>query len=162
LIAAGLATASAVSAQTVDPLRTFARVEQARVAQGDTVGVLVTFALAPTFHVWPHEPVLPPAFAQLSPVATDIAPVALPPNARIVRIDWPEPSTVTVQYTGAPVELLAYADTVVARVLVRLAPDGATGRVTAVLRVRYQACDARLCYRPAEQDVSVHFQVVSR
>jgi hypothetical protein len=158
----GLAWASPAGAQEgVDALRTFARVERTRVSQGDTVGIQVTLNLAPGFHVWPHEPVPPPAFAQLSPVATDIAPVALPPNARIVRIDWPEPSTVTVQYTGAPVGLLAYADTVVARVLVRLAPDGATGRVTAVLRVRYQACDARLCYRPAEKDVSVRFRVVS-
>jgi hypothetical protein len=161
MVVVALTWASPAGAQrAVDALKAFARVERAQVPQGDTVGILVTLDLSPHFHVWPHEPVLPAAFALLTPIATEIAPSTLPEGARIERIDWPEPAPVTVQYTGAPVQVLSYAGTVVARLLLRLPPAASTRRTTVVLRVRYQACDERVCYPPAEQDVTVRFQIV--
>jgi hypothetical protein len=138
-----------------------ARVHRARVLRGDTVSIDVTLQLAHGFHVWPHDPVLPPEFGRLTPIATGIEATALPFGARIERIDWPRATPVTVTYTGAPVSLLSYAGTATARVLLRVASDAPTGRVTAGFRVRYQACDERVCYRPEDKTVAVRFRVDS-
>jgi hypothetical protein len=146
--------------RAVNALTASARADRAWVAQGDSVGILVTLDLAESFHVWPHEPVLPPALARFRPIPTDITPQRLPPRASIECIHWPTPEPVTVQYIGAPLQLLSYTGTVQARVLLRLQPDAEPGRATTVLRVRYQACDERQCYPPADKDVVVRFQVV--
>jgi hypothetical protein len=161
LAAALLTWASPAAAQRpVDPVRAFARVERARVSPGDTVGILVTLELAPGFHVWPHQPVLPPALARFTPVATDVSPATLPAGARLGRIDWPEAVPVTVQYVGPPLELLSYTGTVVARVVLTLRPDATPGRATVTLRVRYQPCDDRVCHPPADRDLTVRFRIV--
>ncbi len=82
------------------------------------------------------------------PIPTTMEAVSLPDGAQLVGIDWPEPVPVTVRYTGEPVALLSYTETVHIPVQIRRPPDGLAAGAAAELRVSYQACDEQVCYPP--------------
>jgi len=119
---------------------------------GDGNGALIEIRVeldhARGFHSWPDEPVVPAELAGLNPIATSIEAVSLPAGAAVEAIDWPDPIPVTVRYSGPPLELLSFVETTVARVRVRLPPDGVAAGAAAGLRVTLQSCDEEYCYPP--------------
>jgi DsbC/DsbD-like thiol-disulfide interchange protein len=115
---------------------------------GDQVSVAVALEHAAGFHSWPHEPVVPPELRGVMPIATTIEVLSLPEGAVVEEIQWPAPVPVIVRYTRGPVLLLAYTDTAVAQLRLRLESDQPAEGTSVALRVRYQACDERVCYPP--------------
>ncbi len=157
-----LGTPGAIHAQVpggADSVKVQAHAEPATLRPGEPLSIVVVLDHAAGFHTWPHEPVVPPEFEGLIPIATSIEASALPEGAAVDDIRWPEPATVMVQYTREPVKLLAYAGDAVARVVVRLTEDMPAGEHSIELRVRYQACDERICYPPKTVKVSVPFSL---
>lgn len=134
-------------------------------ASDDSVVVEVRVAIdhARGFHSWPDEPVVPPELKGLNPIATSIEIVSLPGGAHLEGIEWPDPVTVTVRYTSDPLDLLSFADTVVARLLLRMPATtaGDPGLATKSpddrieLAVRFQSCDEEYCYPPRREELSV-------
>ncbi len=144
-----------------DAVSVLARAEQSEVRPGDLISIAVALEHAQGYHTWPHHPVVPPELGGLRPIATSITISALPEGLTLEEIAWPDPVPVTVRYTGAPLSLLSYAGTVVARVRLRIAPDHPPGPTGLELRVRYQACDDLLCYRPQTVTRAVRFRVMT-
>ncbi len=138
-----------------------ARVSQTAVRPGDLVTIAVRLTHASGFHTWPHEPVVPEAFEGVNPIPTEIALADAPPGTELVEVVWPQPQPVTVHYGGAPTALLSYTGSALIGVRLRLPRDMPEGRATVVLTVRFQACDARLCYRPQRVETAVRFRVGS-
>jgi hypothetical protein len=92
--------------------------------------------------------VVPEELAGLNPIATSIEAVSLPAGAAVETIDWPDPTPVTVRYSGPPLELLSFVETTVAQVRVRLPVGGVAPGSAAGLRVTLQSCDEEYCYPP--------------
>jgi DsbC/DsbD-like thiol-disulfide interchange protein len=139
------------------------RAESARPsgAPGDRLTIAVTIEYAPGFHSWPDEPVVPPELGRLRPIPTTIDLTPPPEGLALEAVDWPQPTSVTVHYTGRPLALLSYTDTVVASVQLRVAADARTGSRSVTLTVGYQVCDERVCYRPTSVERTVRLQVES-
>ncbi len=130
------------------------------VRPGDQTVIAVELRHAPGFHTWPHEPVIPKEFAGVMPIATTIDITSSPAGTEPLAIQWPAPESVTVYYGAAPVALPSYVGNAVAYVPFRLADSLAPGRIEIGLRVRYQACDPRICYFPVTAALTVPLVVV--
>jgi hypothetical protein len=126
---------------------------------GDEVSVAVALEHAPGFHSWPHEPVVPPQFAAVNPIATTIEVMSLPEGVVVEGVEWPEPVPVVVRYTRRPVELLSYADRAVAHVRLRLSGDAPLGEEQVEIRVRHQSCDEKYCYAPRTVSLSFSLRI---
>lgn len=142
-----------------DSVEVVATVEPSNVTPGAVVTIAVTFKHAQGFHTWPNEPVVPPAYEGVNAIATSIEVVSVPEGAEVNEIHWPEPVPVTVRYTHRRVELLSYVGETTARLLLGLSPNQSAGTAEVWLRVRFQACDERVCYPPKTEELNVSFQV---
>jgi len=131
-----------------DSVKVWVAAEPVVAHPGDEVSVAVALEHAPGFHSWPHEPVVPPQFAAVNPIATTIEVISLPEGVMVEGVEWPEAVPVVVRYTRRPVELQSYANTAVAHVRLRLSGDAPLGEESVVIRVRHQSCDERFCYAP--------------
>lgn len=159
-----LSTAAVVCAQVpggADSVKVRAHADPASVHPGEALSIVVVLDHVAGFHTWPHAPVVPPEFEGLIPIATSVEAFTLPEGVGVEEIHWPEPVTVTVHYIRDPVELLAYAGQAVVRLVVRTAADTPDGERRVELRVRYQACDERVCYPPKTVKLSVPFGLSS-
>ncbi len=136
-----------------------ARLAQTVVRPGDLLTIAVTLTHASGFHTWPHEPVVPEAFEGVNPIPTELELANVPPGTELVEVVWPDPQPVTVYYGGEPTALLSYTGSALIGVRLRVLPDTQEGRATVVLTVRFQACDARLCYPPQRVETAVRFRV---
>jgi hypothetical protein len=142
-------------------VRVDARLAQTVVRPGDVLTIAVTLTHASGFHTWPHEPVVPEEFEGVNPIPTEIELADVLPGTELVEVVWPEPQPVTVHYVGEPTALLSYTGLALISVRLRVPPDTPEGRATVVLTVRFQACDARLCYPPQRVETTVRFRVES-
>jgi hypothetical protein len=161
-LAIALGAPEAAAAQVAggaDSVKVWAAAELAVAQPGGELSIAVALEHAADFHSWPHEPVVPPEFAALRPIATTIEVTSLPEGALVEGIEWPEPVAVIVRYTRRPVELLSYVDTAVAHLRLQLPRDAPLGEANVEIRVRYQACDSRYCYPPRSVTLSVPFRV---
>jgi hypothetical protein len=142
-----------------DSVKVRADAEPAVAHPGDEVSIAVVLEHAAGFHSWPNEPVVPPEFAAVRPIATAIEVTSLPEGVAVKGIEWPEPVPVIVRYTRRPVELLSYADTAVAHVRLQLPRDAPLGQANVEIRVRHQSCDERFCYPPRTVALSIPFRI---
>lgn len=159
---AGRAQAQRAVPGGADSVQVHASVYEPGVAPGEALSIAVSLRHAKGFHTWPNDPVVPPQFEGLIPIATDIQAVSLPDGARVEAMEWPDPVPITVRYARETVDLLSYTETVVAHVRVRLSPEQPPGPASAILSVRYQACDEFVCYPPKSVKVTVGFRVEPR
>ncbi len=99
------------------------------------VRLLLRFQIAPGYHVNAHHP----SFDYLIPTAVKLLPAK---GERLLKQQWPRPEQKKLSFMNAP--LAVYSGVFPLRLLLR-APRGA------VLRgeLDYQACNDRLCLRPA-------------
>lgn len=142
-----------------DSVKARAVAEPAVAHPGDEVSIAVALQHAAGFHSWPHEPVVPPVFAAVNPIATTIEVTSLPEGVVVEGIDWPDPVPVIVRYTRRPVELQSYVNTTVAHVRLRLPGDAPLGDANVEIKLRYQSCDERFCYPPRTITLSVPFRI---
>lgn len=161
-VPAVLSTAGTVRAQVpggADSVKVRGRADPAVTRPGEAMSIVVVLDHAAGFHTWPHDPVVPPEFDGLVPIATSVEASTLPEGAGVEEIRWPDPVTVTVRYVRDPVELLAYAGETIVRLVVRTAADAPEGEERVGLRVRYQACDERVCYPPKTVVLSIPYNL---
>lgn len=138
--------------------------QRGQVERGDVVAFAITLDHAPGFHTWPNEPVLPPEFRGLSPIATTVEiPTPLPAAvASIEEVIWPKPSPVPVSSpTGGTVDILSFHERAVVIVVARIRADAPLGRFEFSAVVGYQACDERGCEAPEAVTVTAKVDVVA-
>jgi DsbC/DsbD-like thiol-disulfide interchange protein len=134
---------AAALALVAPPVPVTVQAEEVRVAAGGTVEARVRVMIRPGFHVQAN----PPAEEFLVPLTVDL------PEAPPVRVGLPVyPPGRPHRLRGATLDLLTYEGAVSVRVPLRVERDGASSRVESVVlrgSLRYQACDDRVCLRPA-------------
>ena len=136
-----------------------AAIDRPSIPPGGLGVIAVVFDLAPGWHVNLNQPVVPPAMTGFVPVPTDIRQIDQP---LVVSgpIQWPKPYTVTVSFTGEPVEYKVYKGRAIAYVPVAVSEDASPGSTLDVtFTVTQQACDDTLCLAPEDTDLTVSIQV---
>jgi hypothetical protein len=125
------------------PVAVTVQAEDVRVAAGGTAEARVTVRIRRGFHLQAN----PAAEEFLVPLAVEL------PDRPPVRVGPPVyPPGRPHRLRGATFELLTYEGAATVRVPLRVERDGAGGHeevVVLVGRVRYQACDDRVCLRPS-------------
>lgn len=121
------------------------RVDTAEVRAGRPVDLSVRVQLPDTLHVQanaPRDPSLIPTVLTIdAPAGVTVQEVAYPDAFDLEQLGQPEP-------------LAVYGHDFVIRVRATLDPSVPEGALALPARLRYQACDDKLCYAPATADVS--------
>jgi len=113
--------------------------EQESVAPGGTVRAGVRVSLPEGLHANAHKPRDP----NLIPV---VLTVNAPAGVTVDEIVYPEPTD--LRQENAPQPLSVYERDFSIGVVLRIAPDAAPGSLEIPMRLRYQACNEKLCYLP--------------
>lgn len=129
---------------------------------GDQIVLAVVMDHAPTFHSWPHKPVLPPELGDdFGAIPTTIALTGAPEGvAQVGPIQWPAPHAVRVDFGGGPMELISYSGKAIAYIPVILSASATAGERTFEATVGYQACDDKVCYPPQRVVVRAGVDIV--
>jgi thioredoxin:protein disulfide reductase len=141
-------------AQLVRPKATVAPVvETAGVQAGGSVRVALRVSLPDGFHVQsnkPRDPSLIPTVLSVDPPAgVSGDEVVYPPSSDLNQVGQSQPLAVFERDFAIGVQLKVSAGT-------------AAGEVMVPVHLRYQACDANLCYPPATADAQWPLHVVSK
>ncbi len=126
-------------------------VESATVRAGQQVRLSVRVVLPDTLHVQSNTPRDP----SLIPTVLTIEP---PAGVAIGSITYPE--AFDLEQLGVPEPLAVYGHDFTIRVDATLDAGFAAGELVVPARLRYQACDDKLCYAPATADASWTLKVV--
>jgi len=113
--------------------------EQESAAPGSTVRTAVRVSLPEGLHANAHKPRDP----SLIPV---VLTVNAPSGVTVEEIVYPEPTD--LRQENAPQPLSVYEREFVIGAVLRIAADAAPGPLEIPLRLRYQACNEKLCYLP--------------
>jgi len=113
--------------------------ERQTAAPGAAVRAALRVSLPEGLHANAHKPRDP----KLIPV---VLTVNAPATVTIEEIVYPEPTDLRQENAAEP--LSVYEHEFVIGVALRLAPDAAAGTVEIPVRLRYQACNEKLCYLP--------------
>lgn len=138
--------ASTASAQLMRPrAEVTTAVDTRDVKPGHAVQLSVRVVLPDTLHVQsnaPRDPSLIPTVLTIDP----------PAGVSIGAITYPD--AFDLEQLGQPEPLAVYGHDFTIRVAARLAPEVGPGDLVIPARLRYQACDDKLCYAPATSDAS--------
>ena len=126
------------------------------VAPGDSAAIAVVLDHEFGWHVHTN---LPPELPLFVPIPTELADLEASGAALVGPIQWPEPHTVKVSFTGSPIDYPVFEGR--ARVFVPIKiPADASGQVSVKFVLVYQACDDTMCLPPEEVPFEVVFDVV--
>jgi hypothetical protein len=144
------AAAAAVKPSALaEPVDVSVRADAKTIHPGDTIDVLVSFDIAPTFEVQDrHAP--PPA------VATKLG-LGLAPGFEAIG-EWSEPQTVRSQWPDGHAVYIGWATF---SQKVRVGSDVKPGEYPLSCRVLYQACNDRYCLPPVKLQVIGSLTVAS-
>ena len=126
-------------------------VESDGVRAGTTVRTALGVRLPEGLHVnsnQPRDPLLIPIVLTVDP----------PPGVSVLEIVYPEPTD--LRQEGADQPLSVFERTFAIGVRLELAEDLAVGPLVVPARLRYQACDETVCYRPLTVPVEWTLRVV--
>lgn len=142
LLAIGVSAGA--SAQMKRPTATLTpTVETAPVRAGAPARLSLRVALPADVHVQSDKPkdpsLIPTVLTVDAPAGVTVDKTTYPASSELVQAGQREP-------------LLVLGPEFVVDVQVALAPDVPTGTLTIPLRLRYQACDAKVCYPPARAE----------
>lgn len=118
-------------------------VESSSAQAGTTVRALLNVSLPNDVHVQsdkPRDPALIPTVLTIEP----------PPGVTVSSIEYPTPTDLA--QAGQKQPLAVFGPTFTIGVRLALAKDVGVGEVIVPARLRYQACDAKVCYPPARAD----------
>ena len=113
--------------------------EHESVAPGATVRAAVRVSLPEGLHANAHKPRDP----SLIPL---VLTVNAPAGVTVEEIVYPEPTD--LRQENAPQPLSVYEREFAIGAVLRIAPDAAPGPLEIPVRLRYQACNEKLCYLP--------------
>jgi cytochrome c biogenesis protein CcdA/DsbC/DsbD-like thiol-disulfide interchange protein/thiol-disulfide isomerase/thioredoxin len=113
--------------------------EQDSAAPGDAVRVALRVSLPEGLHANAHKPRDP----SLIPL---VLTVTAPAGVTVEEIVYPEPTD--LRQENAPQPLSVYEREFVIGAVLRVAASAAAGPLEVPLRLRYQACNEKLCYLP--------------
>ena len=113
--------------------------EQESAAPGSTVRTALRVSLPEGLHANAHKPRDP----SLIPV---VLTVNAPSGVTVEEIVYPEPTD--LRQENAPQPLSVYEREFVIGAVLRIAANAAPGPLAIPLRLRYQACNEKLCYLP--------------
>ncbi len=119
-------------------------VDSASAQAGTTIRASLNVSLPKDVHVQsdkPRDPALIPTVLTIDP----------PAGVTVAEIVYPTPTDLA--QAGQKQPLAVFGPTFAIEVRLALAKDLAAGDVTVPARLRYQACDAKVCYPPARADV---------
>jgi thiol:disulfide interchange protein DsbD len=137
----GLLCASDASAQLRRiPAEVTPLVASDRVAAGTSARLALQVALPDGFHVQSNRP------RDVSLIPTELT-VEAPDGVQVTEVVFPK--AVDFVQAGLPEPLLVFDQRFVIGVVVEVAPGVAAGTVTVPVRLRYQACDDKMCYAPS-------------
>jgi thioredoxin:protein disulfide reductase len=115
-------------------------VERAGVHAGETARVALKVALPEGLHTQSNKP------RDESLIPTELS-VTAPPGVTVKEIVWPAPTD--LNQAGAEKPLAVFEQTFLIGVQLAVAPSVQAGDLVVPAGLRYQACDANLCYPPA-------------
>jgi thioredoxin:protein disulfide reductase len=115
-------------------------VERAGVHAGETARVALKVALPEGLHTQSNKP------RDESLIPTELS-ITAPPGVTVKEIVWPAPTD--MNQVGAEKPLAVFEQTFLIGVQLALAPSVQAGDLVVPAGLRYQACDANLCYPPA-------------
>jgi DsbC/DsbD-like thiol-disulfide interchange protein len=128
-------------------------VETSPVTAGAGVRLSLRVKLPADVHVQadkPRDPSLIPTILTVTP----------PPGVTVERVVYPPPADLAQAGRSEPLAVLGPEFTI--EVSLALAADTPAGELVVPARLRYQACDASLCYPPATADTRWALQVAGR
>lgn len=127
------------------------------VRPGSDFPVAVVFEHEPGWHTNPNKLEMPPelgdpsAFVAMQIEVDSRSDGSLKPHTRFIQ--WPQPKSIEVNFTGNPVPYNVFSGKTVAYLPVTVAPDAPTGPATLTVKVTYQACDDRQCLFPIKDQL---------
>ena len=142
-------TATAVSAQP--PRATVTPLVEAEAASGATTRVALSVSLPEKLHVQsdrPRDPSLIPT----------VLTVESPAGVRVTNLIYPEPSDFTLE--GETTPLAVFDNQFVVGAELQLDASVAAGILTIPGRLRYQACDDKVCFQPRTERFEWQLRVV--
>jgi thiol:disulfide interchange protein DsbD len=148
LMAAGSAAQSRETPATLSPVA-----ERETASAGSTVRLALVVSLPDGLHAQsnrPHDPAYIPTTLTLDP----------PEGVTITEVVFPPATDFFLQGTAEP--LAVFEHEFVIGLVAEVASDVPTGEVTIPARLRYQACDDTVCFRPRTIDTSWSFDVAPR
>jgi thiol:disulfide interchange protein len=141
-----LLATTGLSAQLMRPrAEVTTAVDTREVRPGGAVDLVMRVVLPDTLHVQSNTPRDP----SLIPTVLTIEP---PPGVTVGAIAYPEAFDLAQE--GQPEPLAVYGHDFTIRVAITVAGDIGTGALVIPARLRYQACDDKLCYAPATAEAS--------
>jgi cytochrome c biogenesis protein CcdA len=152
-VLAVLLVAATDAAAQVSRIRaeTAALVDRDAVEAGAALRGLVQVSLPEGFHVQSNRPRDP----SLIPTQLFVTP---PPGVEVTEVVYPAATEFVLPGFGEP--LLVFERTFMVGVEVRVADTAAQGTLGVPARLRYQACDERACYAPADVEFEWTLRVV--
>ena len=136
-----LATATTVAVQQAPPLTATLTplVESNAIRAGSTARLAMRVVLAPELHVQSNTPADPGFIATV---------LTVEPPAGMTVEELVYPAASELRQVGLDEPLSVYGPDFVIGVRLKVAPTVAPGTVVISARVRYQACNDRVCFRP--------------
>lgn len=164
LEARGMARAAAAQPPGGDAVKAAAFAQRVSAPPGDRFAIAVELTIEGELHIWPSAPKLPAELADFEPIPTAIkvdGAAALPSGVRVVpeRAQWAKPDTISVRFTGEPLEIESYKGNTTVFVPVVIGGDAKPGPVEVRLSIDYQACDDTTCFPPGTAVATVTFDV---
>ncbi|MEM7624637.1 MAG: cytochrome c biogenesis protein CcdA [Planctomycetota bacterium] len=145
-------------ADAPEPVTASVAVMSPEVAAGNPTAIAVVIEIAEPYHINPDEARSgPPWFEGQYP--TTLRVVSSPDDARLGRVQFPEPHGYEVSY--AEQEILVYDGQVVLYLPVLIDAEAAPGPRAFQLELEYQACDPQVCLMPAFIDLEASFDVIA-
>ena len=152
LLACLLLPAAALLAQDGPPPRAQVTplLEQESAAPGDTVRAALRVTLAEGLHANANKPRDP----SLIPLVLTVTPTA---GVTVEEIVYPEPTD--LRQENVPQPLSVYEREFLIGAVLRVAPTATPGPLEVPLRLRYQACNEKLCFLPTSVQAAWTLQV---
>jgi thiol:disulfide interchange protein len=147
-------------AQPEEEVVVSAAISTSKAAPNDQVVLAVTLDIAPGWHTWPNQPVLPGSLAGFPAVPTEITLKDLPEGIKIGPIQWPETKPEVVSFAGG-VEIQFYKGEAIAYVPLLIEDGAALGARTITVEVSYQACDDQVCLMPTTETRTLTLDIVA-
>lgn len=141
LLVLSLAAATGLAAQQGPPLTATLTplVESSAIRAGSTVKLAMRVVLAPELHVQSNTPADPGFIATV---------LTVDPPAGMTVEELVYPAASELKQLGLDEPLSVYGHDFIIGVRLKVAPNVAPGTVVISARVRYQACNDRVCFRP--------------
>lgn len=127
-----------------------------RIAPGGDAVIAVILDHNNHFHTNLNEPIVPKEMGDFTPVPTAIS-FSEVEGVNFGSIQWPKPVSVPVDFsfTGKPIQYQVFSDRAIIYIPISIDTGAVPGERSLALKIRYQACDDKVCLPPANESLSL-------